>query len=363
MKNKIVFFHLYNNYSGSPRVLADIISFVKDEYEVTLITSKTEGFLTNLNVHKKLIPYNWTTNKISTLFKFFYAQLSFIFYAFFLARKNTLFYINTQQPSIVGLIGKLLGVSVVFHVHESSNSQKYFGKFYRWIREYVYCSEIFVSNYIRQVEELNKEKSQVIYNTISKNIFNESLNYKFKHTHNGYFNVLMICSLRDYKGIPELFKIATLLLNEEKIKFQLVVDGNDKDIEGYLALKNKPKNITVYPRVSKPEIFFKESSLVLNLSRVDEWVETFGLTILEAMNFGIPCIVPPVGGPIEIIDNEVNGYCISSYEVDVIASKIKELSRNYKKMEKLSNEAKIKSEFFSQEKFKSHILAFLENKI
>lgn len=362
MKRKIIFFHLYNNYSGSPRVLLDVISVVKNKYDITLITSKTDGVLSNLDVKKKLIPYNWTKNKILTLFKFIYAQLCFVFYAFFLAKKGTIFYINTQQPSVVGLVGKLLNVPVVFHVHESSSSQKYFGKFYRLIRECVNGHEIFVSQFIKEVEEVNKDKSHVIYNSTSKKIFNESLNYKYSPIKSDVFNVLMICSLRDYKGIPELFRVATLLLNEEKIKFKLVVDASEKDIEEYFNLIIKPKNITIYSRTTNPEIYFKQSSLVLNLSRVDQWIETFGLTILEALNFGIPCIVPPVGGPIEIIDDGVNGYCISSYDVDIIASKIKDLSRDSEKCKQLSKQAKIKSEFFSQKKFKNHIIEFLSNK-
>ena len=362
MKNKIIFFHLYNNYSGSPRVLLDVISVLKNQYDITLITSKTEGVLNNIDVKKKLIPYNWTKNKTLTLFKFIYAQLCFVFYAFFLAKKGTIFYINTQQPSVVGLVGKLSNVPVVFHVHESSSSQKYFGKFYRLIRKYINGNEIFVSQFIKEIEEINKDKSQVIYNTTSKIIFKESFNHKYIPIKNGVFNVLMICSLRDYKGIPELFRIATLLLNDKKIKFKLVVDSSEEDIEEYLNLITKPENITIYSRTSTPELYFKQSSLVLNLSRVDQWIETFGLTILEAINFGIPCIVPPVGGPIEIIDDGVNGYCISSYDVDIIASKIKELSRDSEKCEQLSKEAKIKSEFFSQKKFKNHILEFLNNK-
>ena len=39
-------------------------------------------------------------------------------------------------------------------------------------------------------------------------------------------------------------------------------------------------------------------------------VETFGMTILEAMPYGIPAIVPNVGGPLELVQHGYNGYCV-----------------------------------------------------
>ena len=110
-----------------------------------------------------------------------------------------------------------------------------------------------------------------------------------------------------------------------------------------------------------PEKFLAKTSLLLNLSRIDQWIETFGLTILEAMYFGIPCIVPNLGGPTEIIDHGINGFCISSYEVESIYNKIKELSKDPFTSKILSKNAKIKSEFFSREKFQDSILRFLNN--
>ncbi|MGY9033950.1 MAG: glycosyltransferase, partial [Rhodobacterales bacterium] len=58
--------------------------------------------------------------------------------------------------------------------------------------------------------------------------------------------------------------------------------------------------------------FYARANLVLNLSRVDQWIETFGLTLVEAMTFGIPVIAPPIGGPAEIVTHGREGYCIDS---------------------------------------------------
>ena len=265
-----------------------------------------------------------------------------------------------MQPSIAGLIGKLFGASVVFHIHETSSSQKYFGRFYKIIRKYVNGSEIFVSKYIYEKEIINEDRSLVIYNTISREIAETSIKSNYKHKTGNLYNVLMICSLRDYKGVPEFFELANKFKKESSIQFNLLVDGSISDIEKYTNNKTVPENMSIFPRTSEPEKYLIDTSLLLNLSRIDEWVETFGLTILEAMSFGIPCIVPPVGGPVEIIDHQVNGFCISSYELDRIFQEINCLKNDENKSITFSKQSKLKSEFFSREKFNSSILTFLE---
>jgi len=360
---KIIFFHLLNNYSGSPRVLADVISVTKDKYDVTLITSATDGFLSDLKIKSHLFSYDWNKNKLITLLRLIYAQLVFVFYAIKYGNKNTVFYINTMQPSVAGLVGKLFGASVVFHIHETSTSQKYFGRFYKIIRKYVNGSEIFVSKYIHEKEIINEDRSLVIYNTISREIAETSIKSNYRHKTGDTYNVLMICSLRDYKGVPELFELANKFKKDRSIKFHLLVDGSISDIEKYTKNKTLPENMSIFPRTNEPEKYLINTSLLLNLSRIDEWIETFGLTILEAISFGIPCIVPPVGGPVEIIDDRINGFCISSYELDKIFQEINNLKDDENKSIEFSKQSKLKSQFFSREKFNDSILAFLETLI
>ena len=85
-------------------------------------------------------------------------------------------------------------------------------------------------------------------------------------------------------------------------------------------------------------------------------METFGLTILEAMSLGIPVIAPPVGGPTELVDDGNNGYLIDSRETEVLAQKILELANNPGRCFEFSNAAREKSKLFSPEKFAENIL-------
>ena len=95
---------------------------------------------------------------------------------------------------------------------------------------------------------------------------------------------------------------------------------------------------------------------------MDECVETFGMTLLEAMSYGIPCIAPPKGGPVELINNNVNGYLINSYDINKITKLIIYLEDNRHKLEKLSKNARKKSLQFNKSIFLKGILGIINDK-
>jgi len=120
-----------------------------------------------------------------------------------------------------------------------------------------------------------------------------------------------------------------------------------------------PINITILDKQKDLHSYYKEASLLLNLSRVDQWIETFGLTILEAMSYGIPCIVPPIGGPAELIVDDNEGYLISSYEINKVALLIENLSNDKDKCMKLSYNTNIKLSIFNLKNFGKDIIRVL----
>ncbi len=81
-------------------------------------------------------------------------------------------------------------------------------------------------------------------------------------------------------------------------------------------------NLLIHSRKDDVSPFYDTSSLVLNLSDKELFIETFGLTALEAMAAGLPVIVPTVGGIAEMVDDGVNGYKIDVQDLDKIAERI-----------------------------------------
>ena len=161
----------------------------------------------------------------------------------------------------------------------------------------------------------------------------------------------MLASPRDFKGVPEFLKLAERLLHQTDIAFQLVLNSSDEDSQNYLNSASVPDNVKVNPRADRPELYYKSADLLLNLSRVDQWIETFGLTLVEAMSFGIPVIAPPVGGPSEIITDGEEGFLIDSRDVDLLGQRVMLLAETPDLSMQMSVKARRRAHDFSFESF------------
>jgi glycosyltransferase involved in cell wall biosynthesis len=358
MKKRIIFIHLLNNFSGSPRVLKDTIEALSGRYNYLLLTSKGPGFLSQIP-NSTFFNYDWSKKKVITLMRFAYAQAYFFFFVLFRTKGTDIIFINTMQPAMAAVAAKIRGLPVIIHIHETHDSQKFFGKFYVRIRKLVQAKEIFVSHYIASRESINEKNSIIIHNPISKEFIESAKEHTYNPMIDGKFNVLMICSLRDYKGIPEFLEIGNELVENKTIHFDLVLDASSNEIQQYFTGKNIPANTSIHSKTNKPEKFYKKASLLLNLSRPDQCIESFGLTIVEAMAFGIPCIVPDIGGPIEIVDDKINGFQLSCYDLETIINKILELSNDHTTCRFLSKNAKNKSLTFAPHVYKKRINDFM----
>lgn len=98
-------------------------------------------------------------------------------------------------------------------------------------------------------------------------------------------------------------------------------------------------NVRILPRQADVSSFYNNSSVVLNLSDSRLFVETFGLTALEAMSAGLPVIVPTVGGIAEMVEDGVNGYKIDARNMDELAGKLEEMLADRDLYVSLSNNA------------------------
>ena len=77
---KIIFIHLLNDFSGSPKVLSQIVKNYKNKnHDVELFTSKDEGFLSNIVDKHHNFFYKRFENKFLTLFSYTLSQFHLFF--------------------------------------------------------------------------------------------------------------------------------------------------------------------------------------------------------------------------------------------------------------------------------------------
>lgn len=357
---KIVFIHLFNDRSGSPKVLSQVIKSLKKKFHTELLTSDhTDGFLTDTADQQHMLFYRRSENKLLTLLYYLISQVLLFIQCLKYWNKDVIFYINTMMPFGAGLAGKLMGKQVYWHIHETSVKPKILKQFLRFIISLTVNKIIFVSDYLKETEAFTNTHQYTVYNAISSDFLSNS---KKTQKSDENFNVLMVCSLKKYKGIFEFIKIANILEKNPKINFILVLNAQSHEINTYLKNEILPSNLQLYSRQLDVSSFYANSDLLLNLSRPDEVQETFGLTILEGMAHGLPVIVPPVGGPAEIVREGVEGFLISCYKIEDIAKKILYLANNTSEYETLSANALKRVGDFSEKEFEKNIYTIFEDK-
>lgn len=354
---RIVAIHLLNDYSGSPKVLMQLLKcWTKNNLETILYTcGGREGFLSNIpKVKKYSYWYRFAENKIIRLFFLLTSQFILAAKLVFQLKKTDIVYINTVLPFGAALAGKLRGCKVIYHIHETSVKPLLLKRILFFIVKITAYEVVYVSHFLANQEDMRLKKT-ILYNVL-ENDFQKIANQHFKPVKPSKI-VLMICSLKDYKGVKEFVMLARM---NQKFIFKLVVNATQKEIETYFKNDYLPNNLIIYPTQTDTHQFYKEASLILNLSDTKKWIETFGLTILEGMAYGLPAIVPTVGGVIELVENQKNGYCIDSTEIHLISKKINHLLSNPEEYLRMAIQALEKSAHFNEEIFEKQALYLVQ---
>ena len=308
---RIVCFHLFNDYSGSPKVLKTVIEgmLAKGDH-IDLMTSRG-GVLDEIpehpNLRRRQYNYRFARNKFLRLLRYSRVQLKTFFIALGAA-----------------LGGRIAGKRVVYHYHENAKAKSLAYRILAKLMQFIASDIICVSHYQRAFVK-RKKRVYVIPNALQERFAQEvtpDSENAFKQQ-----RVLMLGSLKEYKGTREFIELASELSD---FNFELVINDSQDNIDSYLKSKEitPPGNITIHPRQKSVAPFYNRASILLNLSKKSLFIETFGLTALEAMTAGIPVIVPTVGGIAEMVTDGVNGYKIDVQEMQRIKETIKYILTN-----------------------------------
>lgn len=359
-KSKILFVHLLNDYSGSPLILSTVIKgLIKKGFHCELIScADSEGFLSNidqLNYH--FFQYRWHKNKYARLVLFLWSQLVLFFKVLQNSDSNTSLYINTVLPFGAALAGKLKGLKIIYHIHEVSVKPEILKKFLFLIVNLTSGKNIFVSKFLQESGKKLRAEGATVHNALSEQFIRKAKQQLNFTKPESPFTALMLCSLKDYKGVKEFVEIAKQC---DHIQFELVINAAQADIDQYFHLIDSPENLKIYDRQSNVHPFFHRAHLILNLSHPEQWVETFGMTLLEGMFYGLPGIAPPVGGPKEIIDHQKNGFLIDQRNKEDLVNCIRKLQSDPNYYNSISKMAKLKSLEFNQARMISQIHKMLK---
>ena len=160
------------------------------------------------------------------------------------------------------------------------------------------------------------------------------------------FSALIDALAEVKKEIPDA---SLLIAGIGPLKDKLEKQAKDRCLNESVIFLGKVPQISLFEFVKAADIF------VLNTD-----YEGFSHQLLETMALGTPIITTPVGGNVELIDDNVDGLFVGYNDKEKLAENIVSLARDPALAERLSKEAKAKVKEFSNEVMFENLVRFLK---
>ncbi|SHN17520.1 glycosyltransferase family 4 protein [Chitinophaga sp. CF418] len=350
---KIIAVHLQNDRSGNTLVFRQSLeALAEKEMEVHLITNRTgemPGFLTGIpGVQYHYINYSERGNKWRLFFSFLLAQVLIFRKVLSLYEPEAKVYINTLLPFGAAWAGRLKNAPITYHIHEMTVPLPFLRAPLYETAKRLATHVVFGSRYLQSLMSFPKAEKHVIHSCLPQSFVHEAVLHS---NHGSRKTVLMIASLDEGSGLHELLELATLM---PATKFELVINAHKKDVDAYFENCQMPDNLMVYGTQLNLHPFYQRAALVLNLSHV-EYKDTFDISILQAMSYGRPVIVPLSGGANELVAHGWNGYRISGNYIDKVRKHVEQLLQNKPLYADMSCAAQLVASQFKADVFRQQV--------
>jgi glycosyltransferase involved in cell wall biosynthesis len=133
--------------------------------------------------------------------------------------------------------------------------------------------------------------------------------------------MLYVGRLTHEKGIATLLKAHAL----QPFRLKVVGDGPVRDmVEAHVAEHPQLEYLGFRPKEEILELLKKSKGLIFS----SEWMETFGMTIIEAFSTGTPSIAAKIGGAEQLVEDGVNGLHYTPGNAAELAEKVQLLMQD-----------------------------------
>lgn len=302
------------------------------------------------------IPTYKQTNKLNQYWIVCIAIFKLIYFCLF--KKVKIIHIHSAsrnsffRKSIFVLISKFFNKKVILHLH--GGAFEYFYNMYPVYTRFI-CRKsdclIAVSTYFYLwLKKMNLNNNiHLLYNMAEHPLL------KKKEYVGGKLEVLFLGSIENNKGIFDVLNC--IRCNKEYMQnnfvFHICGKGNSSRLNSIIKT-NKLSDFVIYHGwinddeknmiISKTDIYIQPS-----------YLESFGISILEAMQYGIPIIGSNVGGIPDLVKDKENGYLINPGDMEHFLRCLVSFVNDKSLLNVMGEKSYIKSKEFSQENIQNKL--------
>lgn len=348
-KKKVTIFALHLGYGGVEKYLSSLCKMLKEDYEIEIIStykvldkpafeipSKVKiTYLINDKPNKKEFKNAVKNKQIIKIFKEGFKSLKILY----LKRSRNIKAIrNTYSDYIITtriFHNNLVGYYGYYDITKIATEHNFHNDDKKYIRSVVNSLKGFdyfavVSNNLKEFYEGKIGKTKCVY------IPNVIDSLPSKKTNLKGNNIITIGRLSEEKGQKDLIDVVNIVKEEiSDIKLFLVGDGPLKEsLEKYVRELDLTKNIIFTGFLDKKgkEKYIMDSSIFV----LPSYTESFGLVLIEAMSYGLPCIAfDSSDGAKELLKDDT-GILIENRDKNLMAQEIINLINNKQKLNEYS---------------------------
>lgn len=333
MKNILIFINSMKTAGGIERVVANLANVWSKKYNVTiLVKDECESFyelnenikIQSLNSPLRLNMHNRFQRVWSLFLNIINSRKKIKRYL----KENQFDYIYVTSPFnslLLYLSSKSSFKKLIISEH---GSELAYNKVYKILKKYLYPKAYSVSvPTTLDTESYLKQNFNAIYiphlSTFQKTLPNK-LDTKI---------VLNIGRLTSDKQQILLLKIWNELHKDNDLDgWRLIIVGKgeeEKKLRDYISLNKLENVVEIMEPTKNIELVYKEASIFAFTSRY----EGFGMVLLEAMSYGIPCVsFDCPSGPRDIVKDNINGFLVPCYDAKIFKEKLLCLMKNDEKL-------------------------------
>lgn len=374
---KISILSLHLGFGGTEQVVTNTANMLSNDYDVEVVSLYKNKEKIPFEVNEK-VKITYLTNLISNRAEFKTAVRSKNIFKIIKEGIKSIHILINKNQFMRSYILESDAKVIISSRYSFSKILNYCGRknCYKIHHEHTFSVN---DEYINKLNKLKKINEVIVVSQTLYDEYKNKLSIKLEYIPNAlnYFpkeselskldnkTLITVGRMSPEKGFSDLIDVIKEV-DDKEVVLNLFGDGQELEF-----LKNKVKELNLEKQINfygfKNQDFIKKYMQNSSLYVMTSFEESFGLVLIEAMSYGVPCIAFDSAQGAKYIINQKNGYFIKERNNEKMANTIKKyLKLNSKEKLKYGINARNTSKEYSfdkiQNKWLEHIKIVMEAK-